>query len=162
MRNMALTPTLLSFAALFAFPALADFEAGLDAYKKGDYVIAAKEWRPLAEQGSAAAQLNLGLLYLDGHGVPQDYGEAVMWLRRSAEQDNTEAQHDLGALYGAGLGVKRDYVQAYKWMNICAAKGNAGCATQRDLLAKKLKHGQIVEAQRLATQFQPQPESEKQ
>jgi uncharacterized protein len=162
MRNMPLVPNLLMFAALLASPALADFEAGLDAYKKGDYVTAAKEWRPLADDGSAAAQLNIGLLYLDGKGVPQDYGEAVTWLRRSAEQDNTEAQHDLGALYGTGLGVKRDYVQAYKWMNICAAKGHSGCVTQRDLLAKKLKHGQIVEAQRLASQFQPQPEAAKQ
>ena len=161
-RKLSLLPTLVSFAALLAFPALADFQAGLDAYQKGDYVTAAKEWRPLAEQGSAAAQLNIGLLYLDGHGVPQDYGEAVMWLRRSAEQDNTAAQHDLGALYGAGKGVKRDYIQAYKWMNICAAKGNGGCVTQRDLLAKKLKPAQIAEAQRLATQFQPQQESAKQ
>jgi uncharacterized protein len=162
MRNMPLVLTLLSFAPWLAAPALADFEAGLDAYQKGDYVTAAKEWRPLAEQGSAAAQLNIGLMYLDGKGVPQDFGEAVTWLRRSAEQDNTEAQHDLGALYGAGKGLKRDYVQAYKWMNICAAKGNGGCATQRDLLAKKLKPAQVTEAQRLATQFQPQPESPKQ
>jgi len=163
MRKVSLVSTLLSFAVLVAaIPAWADFQAGLDAYQKGDYVTAAKEWRPLAEQGSAAAQLNLGLLYLDGHGVPQDYTEAVMWLRRSAEQDNTQAQHELGALYGAGLGLKRDYVQAYKWMNICAAKGNSGCVTQRALLAKKLKHGQIAEAQRLASQFQPQPETAKQ
>ncbi len=162
MRNMPLVLSLLSVAPWLAVPAFADFEAGLDAYQKGDYVTAAKEWRPLAEQGSAAAQLNIGLLYLDGKGVPQDYGEAVTWLRRSAEQDNTEAQHDLGALYGAGKGLKRDYVQAYKWMNICAAKGNSGCVTQRDLLAKKLKPAQVAEAQRLASQFQPQPESPKQ
>jgi hypothetical protein len=32
----------------------------------------------------------------------------------------------------------------------------------RDLLAKKLKPAQVAEAQRLATQFQPQPESPKQ
>ena len=142
---------------------MADFQAGLDAYKKGDYATAAKEWRPLAEAGRAPPRsATSGSLYLDGHGVPQDYAEAVKWFRRSAEQDYTEAQHDLGAMYGAGKGVKRDYVQAYKWMNICAAKGNAGCVTQRDLLAKKLKAGQIAEAQRLATEFQPQKEGAKQ
>jgi TPR repeat protein len=134
----------------------------LDAYQKGDYVGAAAEWRPLAEQGSAAAQLNMGLLYIDGRGVPQDFAEALMWFRRSAEQDNTEAQHELGALYAAGKGVKRDYVQAYKWMNICAAKGNGGCVTQRDLIAKKLKAGQVAEGQHLATDFKPQKEAEKQ
>ena len=139
----------------------ADFSAGLTAYKKGDYVTAAKEWRPLAEEGDAPTQYNLGLLYLDGHGVAMDYMEAVKWFKRSAEQDFTEAQHDLGAMYGAGKGVKRDYLEAYKWMNICAAKGNAGCLSQRDLIAKKLKPAQVTEAQRLASQFSPKKESER-
>ena len=39
--------------------------------------------------------------------------------------------------------MKRDYVQAYKWLNICAAKGDTGCVTQRDLVAKKLKRRQL-------------------
>jgi TPR repeat protein len=153
---------LIAAAALVAMPLLADFKAGLDAYQKGDYATAAKEWRTLADEGEPEAQFNLGLLYLDGHGVPQNPAEAVSWFRRAAEQDYVPAQHNLGAMYGAGNGVKRDYVQAYKWLNICAAKGNAGCLTQRDLIAKKLKAGQIAEAQRLATAFKPQSESAKQ
>jgi TPR repeat protein len=152
----------VSLLLVAAVPALADFQAGLEAYQKGDYVTAAKEWRPLADDGDPASQFNLGLLFLDGHGVPQSYVEAVNWFRRAAEQDYEPAQHNLGAMYGSGQGVKRDYVQAYKWLNICAAKGNAGCVTQRDLLSKKLKPGQIAEAQRLATQFQPQKETAKQ
>lgn len=160
MRDRSRFLSLLLFAA--ALPALADFQAGLDAFQKGDYVTAAKEWRPLAEEGSPIAQFNLGLLYLDGHGVPQSDAEAVNWFRRAAEQDYAQAQHNLGAMYGKGQGVKRDLIQAYKWLNICAAKGNTGCVTQRDLIAKKLKPGQIAEAQRLATLFQPQLESAKQ
>ncbi len=163
MRTLPLFPILLTFTALIAaVPALADFQTGLDAYQKGDYVGAAKEWRPLAEQGDPIAQFNLGLLYLDGHGVPQNPVEAANWFRRAAEQDYTQAQHNLGAMYGSGQGVKRDLIQAYKWLNLCAAKGNAGCVTQRDLIAKKLKPGQVGEAQRLSTEFKPQKESEKQ
>ena len=163
MRKLSLFPTLLALAAvLAAVPAFADFQTGLDAYQKGDYVAAAKEWQPLAEAGDAVAQYNLGLLYLDGHGVPQNSVEAANWFRRAAEQDYTQAQHNLGAMYGSGQGVKRDFVQAYKWLNICAAKGNAGCVTQRDLIAKKLKPGQVGDAQRLSTQFKPQKEAEKQ
>ena len=163
MRKLSLSSTVLTLAAvLAAIPALADFQAGLDAYNKGDYTGAAKEWRPLAESGDATAQFNLGLLYLDGHGVPQSPTEAANWFRRAAEQDYVQAQHNLGAMYGSGQGVKRDYVQAYKWLNICAAKGNAGCVTQRDLIAKKLKPGQVAEGQRLATDFKPQKENEKQ
>ena len=163
MRKPLLFPAPLALAALIsAVPLFADFQAGLDAYQKGDYVGAAKEWRPLAEEGDATAQYNLGLLYLDGHGVPQNITEAANWFRRAAEQDYTQAQHNLGAMYGSGQGVKRDYVQAYKWLNICAAKGNGGCVTQRDLIAKKLKAAQLSEAQRLATDFKPQKEAEKQ
>ena len=94
--------------------------------------------------------------------MPQSPAEAANWFRRAAEQDYVQAQHNLGAMYGTGQGVKRDYVQAYKWLNICAAKGNAGCVTQRDLIAKKLKPAQVAEGQRLATDFKPQKESEKQ
>jgi uncharacterized protein len=162
MRRPPFSALLLFIVSIAAVPAFADFQAGLDAYQKGDYVGAAKEWRPLAEQGSAEAQFNLGLLYLDGHGVPQSPVEAANWFRRAAEQDYPQAQHNLGAMYGSGQGVKRDLVQAYKWLNICAAKGNAGCVTQRDLIAKKLKPGQVAEGQRLATDFSPRKESEKQ
>lgn len=163
MYKASVFPALLAMSLLVAaVPAWADFQAGLEAYQKGDYVEAAKQWRPLAEEGNAAAQYNLGLLYLDGRGVPESLAEAVNWFRRAAEQDYTQAQHNLGAMYGSGQGVKRDYVQAYKWLNICAAKGNIGCATQRDLIARKLKPAQIAEAQRLATDFKPQKENEKQ
>lgn len=150
---------LLSLA--IALPALADFASGLAAYQKGDYAAAAKEWRPEAEQGDAPSQYNLGLLYLDGHGVPQDPTEAAKWFRRAAEQGYTEAQHNLGALYGSGQGVRRDYIEAYKWMNICAATGNHGCTTQRDLLAKKLKPAQLAQAQRVASEFSPRKETER-
>ncbi len=160
MRRLPPFFTLLWFAA--ALPALADFQTGLNAYQKGDFVAAVKEWQPLADSGDAIAQFNLGLLYLDGHGVPQSYMEAANWFRRAAEQDYPQAQHNLGAMYGSGQGVKRDYVQAYKWLNICAAKGNSGCVTQRDLISKKLKPAQLLDAQRLATGFKPHPEAAKQ
>lgn len=38
-------------------------------------------------QGNAAAQFNLGLMYVKGQGdVRQDYAEAVKWYRKAAEQ----------------------------------------------------------------------------
>ena len=54
-----------------------DFDKGLAAYESGDFATALEEWRPLAEQGDASAQFNLGLMYINGHGVPQDYVEAA-------------------------------------------------------------------------------------
>src|SRR5579863_6563369 len=100
MRNAFLGLAVLAAMTLWA----ADFSAGLEAYKKGDFATAAKVWRESADQGSAAAQYNLGLLYVDGKGVPQDYAEAANWFRRAAEQDYEPAQHNLGAMYGSGQG----------------------------------------------------------
>ncbi len=158
MRSLSWFLAVLSFAAIVE---AADFTTGLAAYNKGDYTTAANEWRPLADQGVAAAQFNLGLLYYDGHGVPLDFAQAAEWFTKAAEQDYGKAQYDLGAMYGVGKGVKRDYVQAYKWLNLCAAKGDARCAEQRDLVAKKLKAAQLTTAQRLSSEFTPQKASEK-
>jgi TPR repeat protein len=42
-----------------------------------DYAQAAIWYRKAAEQGSAEAQFNLGLLYDNGLGVPLDYSQAA-------------------------------------------------------------------------------------
>ena len=50
----------------------ANFQTGLDAAANGDFSTALREWTPLAEQGDADAQNNLGEMYRKGDGVPQD------------------------------------------------------------------------------------------
>ena len=40
-----------------------------------------------ADAGDAEAQSTLGRMYADGDGAPQDYTEAVTWLRRAAAQN---------------------------------------------------------------------------
>jgi len=139
----------------FVLPAWADFAAGVAAYQKGDYATAFKEFQDEATNGNAAAQYNLGMLYYDGKGTPQDYSEAAVWLRRAAEQGYAEAQHNFGALLASGQGVKRDYEQAYVWMSLCAAQDNKGCIEQRDLLAQKLSKSKLQRAQRRAREWQP-------
>ena len=88
-----------------ATPVLADYQAGVDAYERGDYDTALKEWRPLAEQGDALAQFNMGVMYEQGKGVPQDYQEAGRWFRLAAEQGDALAQAVLGLMYDLGQGV---------------------------------------------------------
>lgn len=136
-----------------------DFAAGLKAYENQDYSTALKEWRPLAEKGSAAAEFNLGLLYYDGRGVSQDYPEAARWFERSADQGYAKAQYNLGEMYAVGKGVKRDYVQSYKWLSVCAAGGNNTCGEHRDWVEKKLKGSQLSNARRLAQEWKPKSSS---
>jgi hypothetical protein len=111
--------------------------------------------RLAADQGFASAQLYLGLMYDLGHGVPQDYQEAVPWYRLAAGQGHFYAQYNLGGMYGLGRGVPQDYVQAHLWYNLAASQGYQAAAKLRDSLAQKMMPAQVAEAQRLAREWRP-------
>ena len=128
--------------------------------QRGDYATALREWRPLAEQGNAEAQYNLGNMYRKGLGVPQDYGEAVQWYRKAAERENAKAQLFLGNMYFFGQGVSKDYVQAYMWYILAASRSPPGkvrdtAVKNRDFVAKKMTPAQKAEANKLAREWKP-------
>ncbi len=143
----------VGFCFMLASPVLADYQAGVDAYKRGDYDTVLKEWRPLAEQGNASAQSNLGVMYDKGQGVSQDYQEAVRWYRLAAEQGHAKAQYNLGVMYRLGQGVPKDYALAHMWMNLAAAKRVKKAGKGRDLLEILMTPAQLAEAQRLAREW---------
>jgi TPR repeat protein len=101
----------------------ADFETGMDAYQRGNYATALSEWRPLAEEGDAQAQLHLGVLYANGDGVPQNYANAHQWYEQAAAQGYAMAQYNLGLLYDNGDGVPQDYAKARQWYEQAATRG---------------------------------------
>jgi len=129
------------------------FQAGMDAYERGDYGTALKEFRPLADQGFAAAQHNLGIMYAQGHGVAQDYQKAVRWYRLAAVQGHASGQFSLGAMYAEGEGLLKDYVLAHMWANLAAAQGLESASEMRDHLEKAMTPAQIAGAQRLAREW---------
>lgn len=104
----------LIFSGLLAV-AQAEYLAGMVAFARGDYQTALAEWRPLAEQGQAEAQFNLGVLCDGGLGIEQSPALAAHWYRRAAEQGHAEAQFNLAVLYANGLGVVRDMAEAARW-----------------------------------------------
>jgi TPR repeat protein len=77
-----------------------------------------------SSRGCALAQVSLGNIYYLGHGVPQDYAEAVKWYRLAADQGYALAQFTLGTMYGNGQGVPQDYVRAHMWLNLSTTAGN--------------------------------------
>ena len=103
----------------------ADLESAKAAYDAGEYDTALELLIPLAEAGDAIAQHNLGVMYRDGFGVPQDNSEAVKWTRKAAEQGYAEAQYNLGKVYQDGLGIPQDYTEALKWYRKAAEQGLA-------------------------------------
>ena len=124
--------TVLSLA--FAPLAAQGFQKGYDAYTAGDYATALQEWTPLAEDGGAGAQTNLGVMYRDGLGVLQDYAEAVRWYRLAADQGHANAQFNLGYMYEKGLGVLQNYAEAVRWYRLAADQGDAGAQTNLGLM----------------------------
>ncbi len=87
--------------------------------------------RQAAERGDAEAQFNLGVMYANGRGVPQNHHEAVQWYRRAAEQGLAKAQFYLGAGYVLGNGVQQDDHEAVQWFRRAAEQDHA--AAQRIL-----------------------------
>ena len=134
------------------------------AYERGDYATALQLWRPRAEQGVALAQNNLGLMYYNGQGVTQDFGEAAKWYRLAAEQGNATSQSNLASMYFSGEGAPQDYVQAYMWVTLAASRfppsakqDREQAARNRDMVASKMTPSQIAEAQKLAEAWRPKP-----
>lgn len=78
-----------------------------------------------AGDGDAAAQLVLGLRYLDGDGLPRAPGQAVHWFRKAAEQNEPRAQYWLARCHLTGDGVRRSRKRAYFWCRLACANGQA-------------------------------------
>jgi TPR repeat protein len=113
-------------APLFLVPSYAaDFDAGWLAVQRGDFHTALVEFRPLAEEGNADAQFNLGVMYENGNGVVPDFTEAVKYYRLASAQGSARAQTNLGWMYERGDGVGRDYQQAAALYRLAAEQGMA-------------------------------------
>src|SRR5215813_10904316 len=85
----------------------------------------------------------------------RDYATAVRLLRPLAEQGNPDAQYTLGVFYDNGLGVPQDRIRSYMWFELSASQGREGAAAFRDLIARRMTHEQIAEAQKLAHEWRP-------
>ena len=79
------------------------------------------ELKKRADSGDADAQVNLGVLYANGQGVPIDYAQAIQWWDKGAAQGYPPAQINLGWLYYH----IQDYVRARQWWKKAAAQGHA-------------------------------------
>ena len=99
----------------------ADFNKGLKAAQSGDFKTALAEWTPLAEEGYASAQYNLGIMYDNGNGVLENDKTAVKWFTLAADQGDILAQKQLGDMY-LRVGKRRT---AAKWITKAAKQGDA-------------------------------------
>ena len=88
------------------------FELGLEAYDKGEFDKAAKQWQKACDDNVARACHNLGILYEDAKGVKQDYHKAAELYKRSCDGGFAGSCLNLGVLYIKDQGVEQDYSKA--------------------------------------------------
>lgn len=117
MRSIAIG---LLLSSLIAAPALADVKAGVDAWSRGDYPAAIKEWRPLAIKGDADAQFNLGTAYAMGRAVEYDLKQAEEWYRKAALQGHEGAE----AAYGLAMFQNGKRPEAIPWLEKAVSRGD--------------------------------------
>ena len=84
----ALIGVLLSLISSWSF---AEVDRGVDAYEQNKHSVALRYWIPLARNGNALAQNNLGVMYQNGHGVTKDNKKAVEWYTKAAEKGQQRA-----------------------------------------------------------------------
>jgi TPR repeat protein len=112
-------------------------EEMLREYGAGNYTLAFSLAQRAARTGDAIAQNNLGFMFSQGQGVPQDYDKALKWFYKAAEQGSPAAEYNIGKLYGEGLGVHQNYSEAVKWYRKAAEQGNAGAQYNLGVMYQK-------------------------
>ena len=100
-----------------------------------------------AKNGDTEAQFNLGFMYHQGQGVPQNYAEAMKWYRKAADQGLAEAQFNLAGMYYNGEGVKQNFIKAYVWWSLTLENGYEKANKILEVLSSKMTAQQIAQAQ---------------
>jgi len=108
-------------ATMVSAPALADVKTGVEAWARGDWATAVREWREPAVAGDADAQFNMGQAYKLGRGVPMNLTEAEQWYARAAQQGHRQAEEN----YGLILFQNGKRAEAVQWLEKSAARGEA-------------------------------------
>ena len=117
---------LIVFYVACVFPVLAgDLEDGRAAIDAEDYDTAVSLLLPLAENGNADAQSEVGLLYFYGNGVESDHDVALQWIKKAVDQGHAATQNNLGLMYREGMGVTQDYAEALRLFRLSTEQGYA-------------------------------------
>jgi len=132
-------PNFESLDPLYSLGSDGDFEKGLVAFKDKRYGQAMVEWYPLAKEKNPQAEYYLGIMYLNGLGLPLDFEQGAIWLQRSANHGDVMAQFELGKLYVAGQQIEQDYDQGIRWLLSAARQGHAGAQFNFGLLYQQNK-----------------------
>jgi TPR repeat protein len=78
--------------------------------------------REAAFRGHILASTELGVAYLNGLGVPKDWGQAEVFLRKAAAAGEPNAQYWLYFILARQAQTQQDYQEAFRLLNSSAEK----------------------------------------
>jgi len=129
------------------------FHAAINSLGKKEFALARQLFLNLADKGMAEAQINLGMMFESGQGVPQDFKEALRWYRLAADQGLIKAQDKLNSLlkksakaqvnlglgmrFESGEGVPQDFEEATRRYRLAADLGLIKAQEKLNLLLNK-------------------------
>jgi hypothetical protein len=114
---------------------------GSKAWSSEDYSKAFALLLPAALKGHPVAQHRVGVMYVLGQGVPEDWAEATRWFHKAADQGQGESQYSMGLRYQQGQSVAQDSKEAARWFKLAAEQGIGAAAAA---LAKQCATGEGV------------------
>jgi TPR repeat protein len=149
-----ISPILILLLSIISSPAHADFNDGVVAYMMGDYEKAFTTMQSLAETSDHGyAQYYMGMMYMKGQGVEQDYKNASKWFRKASEKRIPQAQYKLGDLYFKGRGVPKDYEFAYVWFSVGTSHEHKLSVNAVNKAKEKLSEEELGEADKLIAKY---------
>lgn len=110
---------------------------GLVAYVHGDYVLAARLFRPLADAGDVDSQFLLGVISEQGLARDPDDHAAAVWYLLAAQGGDPVAQLSIGLMYAEGRGLKWDFLEAYVWLSRAMVDLPAGAGREEAAEARR-------------------------
>ena len=119
-RNYLIGALALGAALALCQPALADTKTGVDAWTRGDFTAAVKEWQAGAAKGDGDAIFNLGQAYRLGKGVPQDLVRAEQLFGQAAGMGHLQAADNYGLL----LFQRGERTKALPYLRAAADRGD--------------------------------------
>lgn len=90
-----------------------------------------------AARGNLDAYEFLGVAYLKGIGVAQDYSKAIEWFQKAAMDHHRGSKAILAAMYLEGLGVPQNHKKAFELMQQAAVQGELGAQADLGVMYEK-------------------------
>ena len=138
------------------------FELGLKFAEEGgsaNQAQAVQHYLKAAAQNHIKAQVNLGIMYEHGRGVPRDQSQCLMWLSKAAQLGDAEAQYNLGmrqnriSMDQGRQGGEELRIEAYKWLRLAAAQAYPEAETGCDFVSMGMTLESVVEGNRRVAAF---------